>query len=155
MRLWLKKPKSFNNKDFFVYRNSNTAERKRYVDLVKSVKDSGGTVHIFSSLHVSGEREYNFTIPRLLYCSNQTRVLYLAFSLNIILDRIGESNRHCSNPSVPAARPRRPGDVIGKPQLSLLKWYQDIVYCNFLLVYSVIKLYSKSCNRPSRMSFVG
>jgi hypothetical protein len=78
MRLWLKKPRSFNNKDFFVYRNSNTAERKRYVDLVKSVKDSGGTVHIFSSLHVSGEREYNFT--NLDCFIAQTKHLCLIFS---------------------------------------------------------------------------
>jgi protein pelota len=51
-----------------VYRNSNTAERKRYVNLVNSVKDSGGDVHIFSSLHVSGEREYCklLYLPRLL-----------------------------------------------------------------------------------------
>ncbi|KAE8009878.1 hypothetical protein FH972_006285 [Carpinus fangiana] len=44
-----------------LFRNSNTAERKRYVDLVKSVKDSGGTVHIFSSLHVSGEQLASLT----------------------------------------------------------------------------------------------
>ncbi|KAB1209274.1 Protein pelota [Morella rubra] len=38
-----------------LFRNANTAARQKYVNLVKSVKDSGGTVHIFSSLHVSGE----------------------------------------------------------------------------------------------------
>ena len=31
--------------------------RKRYVNLVDSVRDSGGDVKIFSSLHVSGERK--------------------------------------------------------------------------------------------------
>ncbi|XP_062144382.1 protein PELOTA 1 [Alnus glutinosa] len=44
-----------------LFRNSNTAERKRYVNLVNSVKDSGGDVHIFSSLHVSGEQLANLT----------------------------------------------------------------------------------------------
>lgn len=39
-----------------LFRNANTAARQKYVNLVKSVKDSGGTVHIFSSLHVSGEQ---------------------------------------------------------------------------------------------------
>lgn len=31
--------------------------RKEYVELVESVRDSGGDVKIFSSLHVSGERK--------------------------------------------------------------------------------------------------
>ena len=40
--------------------------RKRYVKLVDGVKENGGVVRIFSSLHVSGEREsYIFTIHLL------------------------------------------------------------------------------------------
>ena len=39
-------------------RNADLAARRKYVNLVDSVKASGGTVHVFSSLHVSGEREY-------------------------------------------------------------------------------------------------
>ncbi|XP_050286640.1 protein PELOTA 1 isoform X1 [Quercus robur] len=39
-----------------LFRNSDVATRKKYANLVDSVKDSGGTVHIFSSLHVSGEQ---------------------------------------------------------------------------------------------------
>ncbi|XP_078175552.1 eukaryotic release factor 1 (eRF1) family protein isoform X2 [Carex rostrata] len=39
-----------------LFRNADIAERQRYVRLVESVKDSGGTVHIFSSMHVSGEQ---------------------------------------------------------------------------------------------------
>ncbi|KAL5540405.1 hypothetical protein UlMin_042428 [Ulmus minor] len=39
-----------------LFRNADVATRKKYVNLVNSVKDSGGTVHIFSSLHVSGEQ---------------------------------------------------------------------------------------------------
>ncbi|EXC29909.1 hypothetical protein L484_015101 [Morus notabilis] len=38
-----------------LFRKADIAARRKYVNLVKSVKDSGGTVHIFSSLHVSGE----------------------------------------------------------------------------------------------------
>ena len=45
------------NKSYFVCRSSDIATRKKYVNLVDSVKDSGGTAHIFSSMHVSGERE--------------------------------------------------------------------------------------------------
>lgn len=30
--------------------------RKKYVNLVESVKDSGGDAFIFSAMHVSGER---------------------------------------------------------------------------------------------------
>lgn len=32
------------------------AERKRFVNLVEQVRDAGGDVKIFSSLHVSGEQ---------------------------------------------------------------------------------------------------
>nr|CAD1839143.1 unnamed protein product [Ananas comosus var. bracteatus] len=39
-----------------LFRNSDVATRQKYVYLVESVKDSGGTVHIFSSMHVSGEQ---------------------------------------------------------------------------------------------------
>ncbi|GBG59018.1 hypothetical protein CBR_g24366 [Chara braunii] len=39
-----------------LFRNANVATRKRYVALVESVKESGGQVHIFSSMHVSGEQ---------------------------------------------------------------------------------------------------
>ena len=38
------------------FRAQNVQMRKCYVALVDSVKDSGGDVKIFSSLHVSGER---------------------------------------------------------------------------------------------------
>ncbi|PQQ14843.1 protein PELOTA 1 isoform X1 [Prunus yedoensis var. nudiflora] len=39
-----------------LFRNADVVARQRYANLVKSVKDSGGTVHVFSSLHVSGEQ---------------------------------------------------------------------------------------------------
>ncbi|KAK8475802.1 hypothetical protein V6N13_051222 [Hibiscus sabdariffa] len=39
-----------------LFRNSDVVTRQKYVDLVNSVKNSGGTAHIFSSMHVSGEQ---------------------------------------------------------------------------------------------------
>ncbi|GAQ80708.1 eukaryotic release factor eRF1 domain1/Pelota-like [Klebsormidium nitens] len=39
-----------------LFRNADVQQRRRYVELVDSVKDSGGDVHIFSSMHVSGEQ---------------------------------------------------------------------------------------------------
>ncbi|XP_064620588.1 protein pelota-like [Lineus longissimus] len=39
-----------------LFRSSNLDDRKRYVRLVDSVRESGGDVKIFSSLHVSGEQ---------------------------------------------------------------------------------------------------
>ncbi|KAK1371859.1 The messenger RNA surveillance factor Pelota [Heracleum sosnowskyi] len=39
-----------------LFRNSDVATRRKYVDLVDSVKDSGGTAHIFSVMHASGEQ---------------------------------------------------------------------------------------------------
>uniref|UniRef100_A0A8C9RY21 Protein pelota homolog n=1 Tax=Scleropages formosus TaxID=113540 RepID=A0A8C9RY21_SCLFO len=39
-----------------LFRHQDVATRSRYVQLVDSVKDNGGTVRIFSSLHVSGEQ---------------------------------------------------------------------------------------------------
>ncbi|OMO92939.1 Translation release factor pelota-like protein [Corchorus capsularis] len=39
-----------------LFRNSDIATRQKYVNLVNSVKNSGGTAHIFSSMHVSGEQ---------------------------------------------------------------------------------------------------
>ncbi|KFK29276.1 hypothetical protein AALP_AA7G112300 [Arabis alpina] len=39
-----------------LFRNSDVKARKKYVNLVESVKDSGGEVFIFSSMHVSGEQ---------------------------------------------------------------------------------------------------
>ncbi|XP_010246377.1 PREDICTED: protein PELOTA 1 [Nelumbo nucifera] len=39
-----------------LFRNSDIAMRQKYVNLVDSVKDSGGSAYIFSSMHVSGEQ---------------------------------------------------------------------------------------------------
>ncbi|XP_028790210.1 protein PELOTA 1 [Neltuma alba] len=39
-----------------LFRNSDIMRRQQYVKLVNSVKDSGGSVHVFSSMHVSGEQ---------------------------------------------------------------------------------------------------
>ncbi|KAL6146915.1 hypothetical protein ACLB2K_057591 [Fragaria x ananassa] len=39
-----------------LFRNADVVTRQKYVNLVNSVKDSKGNVHIFSSMHVSGEQ---------------------------------------------------------------------------------------------------
>ncbi|XP_062006769.1 protein PELOTA 1 [Rosa rugosa] len=39
-----------------LFRNADVVTRQKYVNLVNSVKNSGGNVHIFSSMHVSGEQ---------------------------------------------------------------------------------------------------
>nr|UST29492.1 pelota [Haliclona caerulea] len=39
-----------------LFRSADLATRKRYVALVESIKENGGDVKIFSSLHVSGEQ---------------------------------------------------------------------------------------------------
>lgn len=41
-----------------MFRCQDIALRKEYVELVENVRDSGGDVKIFSSLHVSGERKF-------------------------------------------------------------------------------------------------
>ncbi|CAI5529201.1 unnamed protein product [Closterium sp. Naga37s-1] len=42
-----------------LFRNADVKTRRRYVDLVESVRANGGQVHVFSSLHVSGEQLVN------------------------------------------------------------------------------------------------
>ena len=39
-----------------LFRNSNVKLRKKYVQLVESVREAGGKVYIFSSMHVSGQQ---------------------------------------------------------------------------------------------------
>lgn len=39
-----------------LFKNADVLARKKYVNLVDSVKNSGGSAHIFSSMHVSGEQ---------------------------------------------------------------------------------------------------
>lgn len=44
-----------------LFKSADVKMRRAYVDLVDSVKSHGGTVFIFSSLHVSGEQLDKFT----------------------------------------------------------------------------------------------
>jgi len=39
-----------------LFRACNIADRKKYVSLVESVRENGGDVRMFSSLHVSGDQ---------------------------------------------------------------------------------------------------
>ena len=45
-----------------VCRSADVPTRERYVRLVESVRNSGGTVRVFSSLHVSGERAFQLGV---------------------------------------------------------------------------------------------
>ncbi|KAH9305020.1 hypothetical protein KI387_009424, partial [Taxus chinensis] len=38
-----------------LFRNADVVSRQKYVELTESIKNAGGTAHIFSSMHVSGE----------------------------------------------------------------------------------------------------
>jgi protein pelota len=40
-----------------LFRSADIPTRKKYVALVEEVRDAGGKVYVFSSLHVSGERK--------------------------------------------------------------------------------------------------
>lgn len=39
-----------------LFRSADIATRKKYVALVESVRERGGTVYIFSTMHVSGQQ---------------------------------------------------------------------------------------------------
>ncbi|KAL7680898.1 putative 50S ribosomal protein L30e [Plasmopara halstedii] len=39
-----------------LFRSQDIATRRKYVEIVESVRDNGGTVRLFSSMHVSGEK---------------------------------------------------------------------------------------------------
>ncbi|GFS30157.1 eukaryotic release factor 1 (eRF1) family protein [Actinidia rufa] len=45
-----------------LFRSSDVVTRQKYVNFVNSVKHSGGTALVFSSMHVSGERKYSFFV---------------------------------------------------------------------------------------------
>lgn len=49
-----------------LFRVKNVEKRKRFIRLVESVREFGGEVKIFSSLHVSGERKFLVEIIGLL-----------------------------------------------------------------------------------------
>ena len=50
-----------------LFRSLDMATRAQWVSVVEEVRGSGGTVHIFSSMHVSGEQLQQVILPKLLY----------------------------------------------------------------------------------------
>lgn len=42
-----------------LFRSTDPLERKKYVDIVESVKGCGGTVHILPSRHIAGEGKFH------------------------------------------------------------------------------------------------
>jgi len=49
-----------------LFRSRKIETRKQYVQLVDEVKQNGGEVFVFSSLHVSGERTHTVCLPYAL-----------------------------------------------------------------------------------------
>ncbi len=41
-----------------LFRSSDLQTRKKYIELVESVKQNGGDVKVMSTMHVSGERKF-------------------------------------------------------------------------------------------------
>ena len=62
-------------------RSADLPTRQRYVALVESVKDNGGIIRIFSSLHLSGEREWLIKDPISLFGFRKTQYIHLTFHL--------------------------------------------------------------------------
>lgn len=61
--------------------------RKEYVKLVEDVRDGGGEVKIFSSMHISGQRKY--------YSLNFKRVFPKWNHVIISAQQLGHSLKHC------------------------------------------------------------
>lgn len=64
-----------------MFRCQDIALRKEYVELVENVKDSGGDVKIFSSLHISGERKsyIMYIIFKLIKFAKYKRNIFIVF----------------------------------------------------------------------------
>lgn len=56
-----------------MFRCQDITLRKEYVELVENVKDSGGDIKIFSSLHVSGERKFYVNYLYQTWCVRNFR----------------------------------------------------------------------------------
>ena len=74
-----------------LFRSRDLAERKKFVNIVDSVKENMGTVRIFSSLHISGERKTHF------FHASPMNVINVA----IFFIRIESAFRHCGDSALP------------------------------------------------------
>jgi len=72
-----------------LFRSSDVVMRKKYVALVESVKEHGGTVFIFSSLHVSGKQ--------LTQVSGVAAILRFALHIDSIEEDHRASDHHPHN----------------------------------------------------------
>eukprot|EP00116_Pleurobrachia_bachei_P005045 sb/3465307/ len=64
-----------------LFRSTDIAERRKYVRLVENVRGYGGTVHIFSSLHGSGEKVRQLSLPFLYLDLYPDLLLFLEFKV--------------------------------------------------------------------------
>lgn len=70
-----------------LFRSADIATRKKYVALVESVRERGGTVYIFSTMHVSGQQLQQvsgvaailrYPLPDLVSCLSSCIVVHLS-----------------------------------------------------------------------------
>lgn len=71
-----------------LFRSSEPATRKKYVEMVEEVQSKGGEVIIFSSMHESGQRE------SVKACSIPP--------LTFVLYRTEPNHRYCRNTDIPS-----------------------------------------------------
>lgn len=64
-----------------IHRNQDPKERKEYVRMYDDVVEAGGDVKIFSSMHVSGERELDILIEQELWLNKTYFLLNLLVEL--------------------------------------------------------------------------
>ena len=77
-----------------LFRASDPVLRKKYVTLVEDVRDKGGEVLMFSSMHESGQREYPTRMTQLL----EYPLIYSPHC------RTQPDNGHCCDPHISAGR---------------------------------------------------
>lgn len=84
-----------------IYRSADISTRKKYIELVESVRAIGGKVLIFSSLHVSGERKLlGFLRKKFRIVLN----LFKGAKLSFFFNRTKSTYWSCSNIKLPFTR---------------------------------------------------
>lgn len=82
------------------FRSQTVQQRKRYVALVDSVRENGGEVKIFSSLHVSGERRSIYSAWILCECDLHVLGKSRFLHVHVCVQAFSISFRRASLPSV-------------------------------------------------------
>lgn len=92
---------------FAFFRCHEVSTRKEYVKLVEDVRDAGGEVKIFSSMHISGQRKcYFFHIFHNLQSLDKQKSAILLKNTHFSY-RTRTIKWDSSDPTIPDARTRR------------------------------------------------